>query len=506
MSSRRPRRSLTLAVLLVSLLSGAWALVSPLGSVPDEPAHVIYAAAVVRGQVGSGANGRVVDVPAAVAGVSVTTCPAFRPFVTADCIPPIPTGHGSARTESGAGRYPPLYYALVGWPTWFGFDDSVWYAMRLLSCLLAGGLLWLASRTWTRDVPAVAGGLVLAGTPMTSFMSGSVNPNGTEIAAGIAVALAGTGVLDQVRRGSVTPHRAVLGLSVPVVYLALARPGSHLLLIALVGVLGVVGCRELAQLARARSPVLVRPGLLAVAAVAFAVLYGRLGAVTSADGVADPVGARAAIATVARGASGYLLETVGIFGWRDHAPPLQLQALWIGMTAALVVAAWFSGQLRERLGLALLLVGSLVVAPVFVFLTLFRDGVGYQARYAMALVEAAPIIAGSILARRGAPSGGAGRRSLSALPYAALLVQLLVLTGSWLRYAVGLPLQFNPVNSLEHVYWIPPAWPVVAVLAAAACVMATGLRRRTLAPESADVAEPGKAVDDDSAGVERVDR
>jgi hypothetical protein len=489
-----PPVGLRLAVLVFVCLSGMWAVTSPLGSVPDEPAHVIYAASVVRGQLGDGPLGHVVRVPATVGQASNTTCPAFRPFVTADCIEQLAHRPGAVVTETSAGRYPPLYYALVGWPTLVGFGDGTWLVMRLLSVALAGLLLWVGASCWRRGSGAVAAGVLVAGSPMATFMVGSVNPNGAEIAAGVAFALAVTGLLDRWRRGdALVGWRPPTAVALTGGYLGVARPGSHLLLVALAGVLALFGLREVGAGLRRRDMTLLAPVAVLLGAVVVAVVYARLAAAPGALLVAHPVGLRTALATIVNTFAGYTLETAGIFGWRDHLPPLQLRMLWIGMSAALAVAAWFSSGWRERLALGLLVVGSFLLAPLFVYLTLFRDGVGYQARYAMALTQAVPILAAAVLSRRATAAQSPAGRALASIPIVTLVVQLLVLAGSYLRYAVGLPLQLNPLALPGDVRWVPAAWPLDLLFLVAATTLTVGLVR-TLRAEPVPAAGQASAV------------
>src|SRR5690242_13724915 len=97
-----------------------WAIAAPYNGTPDEIDHIIRAVGVVQGQVaptparavrGSGAYQ---TVPRGL--VRDNTCWIFKPGVSAACAP----GPGSDRTPvvagSGAGRYFPAYYALVGLP------------------------------------------------------------------------------------------------------------------------------------------------------------------------------------------------------------------------------------------------------------------------------------------------------------------------------------------------------------------------------------------------------
>jgi hypothetical protein len=473
---------------LFALLSAAWATVTPLGGVPDEPAHVIYAAAVVRGQLGTGEGGQVVRVPASVASASVKSCYAFRPDVTADCLVDLDRSGRAVQTRTSAAHYPPLYYALVGWPTLLGFNEIVWGLMRALSILLGLSLLWLGASTWRRNRPEIATGLLLAATPTAGFLLASVNSNGVEICAGIGFGLAVTGVVDRLDLQEPV-GRSWAAVAVTGAYLALARPSTYLLLAALGGVLAVHGWPSVVRLARSTPRVVYATAAVLVGAVAAAFAVARLtGPAAGVSQLPAAVGARTAVTRTLLQADDWAYESVGIFGWRDHQPPMQLRVAWVAMTAALVATAFLYAAKRQRAALALLLLGSLLVAPLFVFLSLFKDGVGYQARYGMALTQVVPVLAGAVLAQQSEP-GPVARRALAWVPLLTFGLSVLALAGSLLRYAVGLPVSFFPLEVAADVVWLPPTLPLTAVLVAAAGVVATASSRRVrevpeLAPDS----------------------
>lgn len=469
---------LRLAVALVAVLGACWALVSPLASVPDEPAHVIYAAGVVRGDLGHGAGSSTVNVPGAVARSSALTCTAFKPSTTADCAPDLGADRALAPSVTPAARYPPLYYGLVGWPTLFGFGDATWYVMRLLSVALGASLLLIATTTWRRDSPAISVGLLVAATPMLGFMLGSVNPNGVEIVAGVAVVLAGCGTLSHRREGGVLPRRDLLVVTGLIGYLALARPSSYLLAAGLAAVMAVLAC------ARPRSPrgTVGRLGLGVTAVLVLAVVAAKLVAPGSGSGAVASGDIGSQVSATLSGASGWLQETVGIFGWRDHQPPQLLRVGWLAVAATLTVAAVLVGSGVDRTALLLLVAGAFLAGPFFVSVALFPGGIGYQGRYAMALTQAVPVLAGAVLAMR----GFSAPRALAPVPALLGSLSVLALGGSLLRYSVGLPLP-SPGDLVSSVVWVPPTWPAVLVLLALGGWILVAI---TMALLSADDASP----------------
>ena len=181
------------AFALYSALIILWLLAMPLFSSPDENAHVVKAAAVVRGQLlgtdehnAAGDTLTHVTVPAAF--VSDVPCFAHRPRVPASCAPAQTSSMRLVDATTLAGHYPPLYYAIVGLPSLFVPGAGGVYVMRLASGLLNAAFVasaLLSVRRWSSRIGPLAVGV--ATTPMVLFLSASVNPNALEIAAAMTV-------------------------------------------------------------------------------------------------------------------------------------------------------------------------------------------------------------------------------------------------------------------------------------------------------------------------------
>jgi hypothetical protein len=171
-------------------LSSAWTFATPLMGVPDEPAHVIKAAAVVRGELTGrdmpdGGAFQLVTVPAGIGYYDTFGCFAQKKEITPSCVAAFAGDRSepvAARTS--AGNYNPLYYAIVGLPSLVHHGAGAVYGMRLISALLS--CLFLASafsalsrlprRKWAMTATAAAM------TPMVLFLNGAVNPNSLEYA------------------------------------------------------------------------------------------------------------------------------------------------------------------------------------------------------------------------------------------------------------------------------------------------------------------------------------
>ncbi|MGZ4717130.1 MAG: DUF2142 domain-containing protein, partial [Acidimicrobiales bacterium] len=190
-------------------LACLWSLTTPLGAGPDEPAHIIKAVAVARGDFNASVvvehPGPRYSVPRTTLDVSraigaLTTardCYILRPEVPAGCAPSIGADTTIAPATTEAGAYPPLYYLLVGWPSRVLAPQPAIYAMRMIGALLAAALLasGLASATRITRRRLVVTGAALALTPMALYLAGVVNPNGLEIAGAFCLWLAALDLL-----------------------------------------------------------------------------------------------------------------------------------------------------------------------------------------------------------------------------------------------------------------------------------------------------------------------
>lgn len=185
---------LTTLLVFVGVLfaSLGWAVSMPIGAGPDEPAHLLKAASVVRGEfIGTPTDAPAVtrvQVPAALADSSAWACFAFHPSESAACQGDVGEKAGLAYAETSAGIYNPGYYLFVGWPSLLSEDPTaiVW-GMRALtavgSALLAAGIFATLSRMMSRLLALAMLGTVM--TPMVVFLNAVVNPNAWEVLGGL---------------------------------------------------------------------------------------------------------------------------------------------------------------------------------------------------------------------------------------------------------------------------------------------------------------------------------
>ena len=180
-------------------------------------------------------------------------CYAHRDSTTPAC-EARPDGRGDVLVDvqSLAARYNPAFYAIVGLPTLVAPGRSTVYVMRFLTVAMVAGLLTLAAIA-LREAAANRWGFVGLGyaiTPMLLFLSGSVNPNAVEIAAGVAVWATLLGWFG--RPDPALDHARALRATVAAAALVSTRPLGPLFLVLIVaGALLMVPKGELRRVVRA---------------------------------------------------------------------------------------------------------------------------------------------------------------------------------------------------------------------------------------------------------------
>ncbi|MBC7593156.1 MAG: DUF2142 domain-containing protein [Kineosporiaceae bacterium] len=468
------------AWIVLSLIAGVWSFATPIGAAPDEPAHIIKAAAVARGELSGrdSPHGQVVHVPAYIAYTPAQTCYAYNPLATPACAAPPSGDQWKVVTSStSAGLYNPTYYALVGWPSLIFHDDTGVYAMRIVSGILSS--LFLAATVmmicgWRRRVIPLLGFIVTT-TPMVFFLNGVINPNSLEVTATLAAFVA---VLSIVRDGgrNLVRERAVIAMVAAA--LAVNTRGISPLWVAIAVLSPFLlatwpEVRRLARITFVRVAVGVI-GLSTAAALAWTLLSNSLGTglVVTPDSVAAPgVGASPlrGFAQIFAGTFDYGQGLIGVFGWLDTPVPSPVFFLWSFFVGAIILSALVT--LRGRaLALAIGLVGALVLLPpIAQALYITGGGIVWQGRYALALfVCVITGLAESLASRFPHLDPIITRRVVWLVPAAWASTQVYSFAFALKRYGVGVPstswkkLLFDPI-------WAPPGG-TIAVLAAAVVV------------------------------------
>ena len=471
-------------------LGSAWALATPLASPPDEASHVARAYALVHGSLVGTVPGipqpaavTAVEVPAGITALqSDAACVNRAPAVPATCVNRVV---GSGRLVPHliyTGRYPPLYYALVGLPALAVRTPGVVYWMRLVSVVLSSAFLAAAVVVlrWRGAGPLGYAGVALAATPTALYLAATVNPNGLEISAALClwVALAalvsGRGAASGAPGGvnGVGGMVAVAGISAVVV--VLARGDSPLWPPVIAACLAPLASRaRISALWRRRD---VRWCLVAVVAA-----YVAAGVWILAENAlaALPSGAplrgsplhhlRLVVDEVPR----WLLEYVATFGNLTTSAP---KGVYVAVAVAVVVVVGLGlarGGGRQRLSIALTVAVGAALPLALEYYQSGRYGAGAQGRYFLPLVVGIVVVpAVTVLGPGG--GGGAGepargiharhrwaRRWVWVLGAVVAVYQAVTFAAVLHRFAVGVNGPLDPLATVAGA-WVPPV-PALAL-------------------------------------------
>jgi len=476
------RRRTHLGVLLTAwlglfLVAAAWSVTTPVTAAPDEPAHIIKATGVVHGDIyGDDVDGTQVrqftEIPHAIAIMPFYTCNMFQPDVTAACAT-IDDSNAFAptTTASTAGLYNPVYSYLVGWPSLFLPGSTAVYAMRLVSALIttffAGLAVWAASLLPSSRWSAATA--VLVATPSVLFLTGVVTPNALESATTAAfVAALVTAVRTRARGRLLNLLAAVMLVS------GVIQVHTKSLAIVWLG-LAVIIVAVWAGWARFRA-FLVRPVVLAVVAAVTVSLVLSVWQ-TMSTGTLGQMGNYPGVGT--RPIDGFFVmldrtmefypSIIAMFGWGDTHPPQWIQFFYVGIGAALLLAALL-GRARVRAKLAVALsVGSFVLVPaVLQAASVTNSGYIWQGRYALGLFVTmafvAALVASEDLLRMRETTQ---RRILGAVVLLAGTAQSVSLIFALWRQSAG-------VNAATVTFMLSPSWtpPIGQPAALVVCVLA----------------------------------
>jgi hypothetical protein len=414
-----------------------------------------------------GLYGLQVRIPARIADAWTQDCTRRRPAQTAACQPRLAATNATVRIPTTAAGYPRPYYLVTGWPTLFGFSPAIWYVMRLCSVALCVGLVGLGLWSLNQlDVRFAAVGVILCVMPAGASVIGVVNPSGPEICAAIAIGLAAVAYYRCVSPPEPTSRvRPLVALSVATAYLSIARPSTFLLAAGVAGLYALLGGRTLFRRAR-RYPRQAVSDLAVILLPALAVTK-LLGATPRSNPSMRP-------ASWLRVLGSYVLPSLWShfrestmrvtdteFGWLTTF-------VWFVALSTVVVLALRVGSGFQRVMVLAGIGAATIVGPAFVYHSVFPNGSGYQARYALTLFSTAIVIACAVLHRR--------RPAFASSPGAAVLIglsallNLCALVGAFTRYSHSLPGPRTLLGVLLDHSWAPPGWPALVAAVVVFCL------------------------------------
>lgn len=464
-----------IGTLSLFLLGASWAISSPLASGPDEPAHIIKAASVARGQLLGDPTEKPavtrVRVPVGLAQANSWPCFAYQPTVDASCVPSAASGDQLAEADTSAGLYNPAYYALVGIPSLATTDPaSAVFIMRLTGVLVASMLLAVTLCAMVRlGAPLLTGVGFLAGmTPMVFFLNGVVNPNSMEVAAGAATL---SSLLVLLRGDSLHTRLWLVVATVSGILLAQSRALSPLWMAMIAVVLLIVSPR-----ARIRALLKRWDGRLALAALFLGVVLasswtlatGTLGRLGTFPGAGD-VTAKRAFFTMLVDRS-FDAGIIGVYGWLDTPSPAFAYVLWSCLGLGIVILGFLTGRGRLVAGLAVAVAGFLLAPPLVQAVSISSSGYIWQGRYGLVAYVVVVIIAGVTFASNRDVVRLTTRRT-GQLRFQWVVAPLFVvghafsLVTAIKRYSVGLDGDW--LDIIRNPSWVPPGGALTWVLTGA---------------------------------------
>jgi hypothetical protein len=503
-----PRRLWWSAFVVFCALGACWSIATPLFASPDEPAHVVRAASVVRGQI-LGSDPRkdtralhgslIVDLPALYSSAQRVDCYAFKADTPANCASFTGSSTEERRVPTSAGRHPPWYYAVIGLPSLVMVSGMGVRAMRLLNVALTAALLASALIMLLRfeRFRLVALGFACSVTPMLLFLAGVVNPSAIEIAAGILFWIGGYTLIAEVP-GRIDA-RVVVRVTVAGSVLALTRQLGPFWLVLIALTLLAVGGRAATRALWASRPVRIGVIVMVVACLAQMLWIGATGTLDASN--SNVPGVPGSFTQLFSGSLGrgliYYNELIGVFGWRDTAPPTAVWLFWTAVLAGVVMMGILAAP--RRMVLAVLSTAALTWFIPIILEARSAGTAGYfwQGRYTLPLAVGVPILAAVGSADRRWPSSVLTRVAwITGLALGA--AQVLAFVQSIHRYTVGTRHKFDFFASTP---WEPPLPAllltvafVVAVVAWYLLLLAPTGRRAASAPSDDELLVPMRAT------------
>lgn len=455
-----PRRSALVAACGFVLLQVAWVLAIPPFAASDEFDHAYRAAAVARGEwvapptTATRGTGARVHVPADIVEAAAPECRRLPYTTSADC-----RGERSGDTvsvASGAGRYNPFFYFLVGSAA-LPFDGTAaLYAMRSAGLLLCLALVVAALYAASAPTAWPRAGLAMALTPVALFSSSMAAPNGLEI---VSAAAFWTALLALARPDAATAgrRRSLLGiLAVSGVLLVTVRSLGPLWCV--LACLAVIVAVRPQPRALARS--LMRPDAAGVTAVVgsaalLSVWWVRTqGSLTIGVEKMEPTPTMEKITLSLQANIVWLFQSIAAFPTRDILAPLPVYVCGLALFfASLVLVRRMPSPYRTAAVLVLLATSLL---PTAVTLRTFDDyGIAWQGRYTLPLALGVAAI------------GSAGLDVVhTRLPRAVVGVVIALYAGMHVVSVVGAALHEREGSpGVDNGAWVLLPVPVLGVIA-----------------------------------------
>jgi hypothetical protein len=356
------------------------------------------------------------------------------------------------RIASGAGRYNPVFYAVVGTVALPFTGDLALYVMRLITAALCMTLVWLAGtaiRTWAASRVAHLT-LVVACTPMVIYSCSLVSPNGVEIAAALAFWCAAVGLLVAEERHL---DRLAFLSTVSGATLCILRPLGPLWCLAAgaVVLVSVSAAQGRYRLLLAKTSFRSAAAVVTISAVASVIWTMSMAVLT---GKAEP-GPHTSLAhrlgEVLHFLPLWVLQSIAAFPMRNQGTDPAVYVCYLALFVAVMVAAWRITSRRLRLGLAMIALGGLGFAYATTVSSYDSFGLVWQGRYGLPLTVGFLVLVAYAFDRAGTRVSGPWWFSAGMLFVSAQVVSVV----STMQYE----LRSSPL--VDSASWPhPPTWAV----------------------------------------------
>ena len=434
-----------------------WTASIPLMSSPDESAHAVRAAGVVRGQLTAPRREHIIEtwvqrVPEAYNRLPESLCYLRFPFSahpppqgrTPACVPAFTGRDRLVKVETYEFRGTPHVYWVLGLPSLVVPDRNGMLAMRIMVALASAALVASAAvsalRRPRRSLAIV--GVLGAATPMTWYLSGMVNPNGLEIAAAIGAwaTMLPLAFGDSRESDARLVTRLGIALSVLVAVRGLG-PGFAAAVIVVGMILAPPG--RLRALA-ARRDTRIWTG---VVGIMVGITVGWVLAVgTDLHQIPHPA---IGLSRAVDGLGQILVQSIGSFGTNYVALPRFMTWTWSFIALAGVVVSLTRGTARIRIALGFVALASVALPVLTDGFNIPDIGFPWQGRYGLPLTVGLVIVAFGTIERPG--------RILRVCGAGAVVVFLLGQIGA--RIAVGRTLGMGVVRGNDILDYITrPLW------------------------------------------------
>ena len=478
---------------IFTILTGiliTWAVATPLFASPDEAAHLYKAYATAHGEMlgepieDVSTNIRLFDVPDEMGQPPNIMCFLYRAEVSAGCV----ESGSSDAGESTAAIYPPFWYGIVGGGARLLGADTSQRVYRTVAAAMCAALIAAAFAVARRSRARALTPLLLLGlTPMTLFLSGSVNPNGFEIAAFLlfwALCLH----LDHPAASTITGGLLVGGLAAATLLSRFAAAVWVVAACVVVGLLlGRAGLRRFAN----RRFLLPAAGLTAAAALIIVAWSAYAEPTVDDSRVASSWSSWRVIIDTLSHLPKLSKQMIGVLGWLDTELPWFAYLSFAVLTVVAVVGIVLSRQRPLWLAAASAAV-LLVVVPVTTnVVSAPTAGLVWQGRYSLPLFAAFGVLGmlgwQEVISRSGPAALRWVRMSACGL---FAVAEIGAFWQALRRFAVG---AHGKIWLTEPLSWRPAVAPLAlialnAVLVAGLCVV---LLAATKPPATVDLAHDG---------------